>query len=123
MRRRVEAEEEQDRAFKQKRMDMLINLKGSITANRVSHDYPGERVNVLCICVSFTCIFVLMVWLLYVCVCYGGFICVIVHVLSHVCGCCTLCFLYVSGCFSMCVTVTCVWLYVCGVIVICMWLF
>ncbi|KAK2188128.1 hypothetical protein NP493_143g01026 [Ridgeia piscesae] len=34
MRRRVEAEEEQDRAFKQKRMDMLINLKGSITANR-----------------------------------------------------------------------------------------
>ena len=47
----MEAEEEQDRAFKQKRMDMLINLKGSITANRVSHDYPGERVNVLCICV------------------------------------------------------------------------
>ncbi|KAI0214109.1 Cilia- and flagella-associated protein 74 [Lamellibrachia satsuma] len=34
IRRRVEDEENQEKAFKQKRMDMLIRLKGSITANK-----------------------------------------------------------------------------------------
>ena len=94
----MEAEEEQDRAFKQKRMDMLINLKGSITANRVSHDYPGERVNVLCICVSFTCIVVIMVWLLYVSLLW----------LLYMCNC-------------TCV-IACVWLLY-FVFFICIWLF
>ena len=51
---------------------------------------------------------------------YGCFICVVVHVLSQVCGCCTLRLFYVSGWLSMCVTVTCVWLCMC-VVIVCMW--